>query len=252
MASNQLLQGVLLRLNRLAIRFPAVSLWLLARLSLNQFNGLPLTGLVILLVLTGMSLSEVAENIVKTETMVVVDHWFTQFIVQARTTRMNTVMYGLTWLGSIYATVGFGLAGSLVLVWHRKRYDVLILWLLVGGVSLFVQVGKRTFVRQRPSLVAYYVETGYSFPSGHSATAMTLYGLLAYWFIRKQPSRLYQWLIGLAATSLILIVGFSRIYLGVHFLSDVLGGYLLGICWLIIGIVLTEWQHKTSDHLLEE
>lgn len=62
-------------------------------------------------------------------------------------------------------------------------------------------------------------------------------------------------MIGMAAISLILIVGFSRIYLGVHFLSDVLGGYLLGICWLILGIVLTEWQrtsHPTEDNKISK
>lgn len=97
-------------------------------------------------------------------------------------------------------------------------------------------------MRERPLQVAYYPETGYSFPSGHSATAMVLYGLLAYWLIRGQH-RTKNWvMIGVVAVGLIGIVGFSRIYLGVHFLSDVLGGYLLGICWLIVGVVLTEWQ----------
>ncbi len=79
---------------------------------------------------------------------------------------------------------------------------------------------------------------------------MVLYGSLAYWLIRGQHHRGNQVMIGMAAVSLIGIVGFSRIYLGVHFLSDVLGGYLLGICWLIVGIVLTEWQrtsHRTGN-----
>ena len=71
---------------------------------------------------------------------------------------------------------------------------------------------------------------------------MTLYGLLAYWLIRRYARTRTRVAIGLIAICLILAVGFSRIYLGVHFLSDVLGGYLLGICWLIVGIVLTEWQ----------
>ena len=76
---------------------------------------------------------------------------------------------------------------------------------------------------------------------------MTLYGLLGYWFIRGTRQNRNRGLIGVAAVSLILAVGFSRIYLGVHFLSDVLGGYLLGACWLIVGIVLTEWQRTTHQ-----
>ena len=124
---------------------------------------------------------------------------------------------------------------------------MVILWILMAGVGLFVQVGKRTFIRARPTEVAYYTESGYSFPSGHSATAMTLYGLLGYWLVRGRRRIQNQWLVGICAIGLILVVGFSRIYLGVHFLSDVLGGYLVGACWLIVGIVLTEWQRTTHS-----
>ena len=177
--------------------------------------------------------------------MVQVDYWFTRTLFEARSTRISTLFYAITWFGSQQATIGFALLGSAVLGWQHKRRHVILLWLLLGGVSLFVQVGKRTFVRERPLQVAYYPETGYSFPSGHSATAMLLYGLLAYWFIRGHHRVRNRTLTGSVALLLILAVGFSRIYLGVHFLSDVLGGYLLGIGWLIVGIVLTEW-HRTS------
>jgi len=223
-------------------RFPSFSYWLANRLTTDQFNGLPLTLLVGLLIANVMLLSEVAENIVKAEPMVSVDHWFTQLLFKARTTRVSSFFYGITWFGSRYATIGLALLGSVALGWQRKWRNILILWLSVGGVSLFVQAGKRTFIRPRPALAAYYPETGYSFPSGHSATAMTLYGLLGYWFIRREQRTRNRVVTGVAATSLILAVGFSRIYLGVHFLSDVLGGYLLGICWLIVGITVTEWK----------
>ncbi len=224
----------------LANRYPSLARWLAARLTTDQFNGLPLTILVGLLIANVMMLSEVAENIINTEPMVRVDHWFTDLLFKARNTRVSSFFYGATWFGSRAATLTVAVLGSAALGWQRKWRNILILWLLVGGVSLFVQVGKRTFVRARPTEAAYYPETGYSFPSGHSATAMTLYGLLGYFFIRQQKRSRNRVLIGAVAAALILAVGFSRIYLGVHFLSDVLGGYLLGICWLIVGIFLTE------------
>ena len=235
------------QLSPLTNRYPGITHWLATRLTTDQFSGLPLTGLVVLLVVNVMILSEIAENIVNAEPMVRVDHWFTQLVFGARTSGMSQFFYGVTWFGSAYATVGAVVLGTAILLWQRKRRNVFILWLLVGGVAAFVQVGKRTFVRQRPLQVAYYPETGYSFPSGHSATAMTLYGLLGYWFVRSKHGRQNRVLIGVAAVGLILVVGFSRIYLGVHFLSDVLGGYLLGICWLIVGVVLTEWQRTTHQ-----
>ncbi len=232
-------------------RYPAVARWVSGRLSAKQFKGLPLTVLTGLLLVNGLVLSEVAENIVNTEPMVQVDAHFTTWLFQGRTSRLSRFLYAMTWFGSQYATVGLALMGSVVLLWQRKRRYVGILWLLLGGVAGLVQLGKRTFDRARPLEVAYYPETGYSFPSGHSATAMTLYGLLAYWWIRRLPTHLLQVVVGLGATGLILVVGFSRIYLGVHFLSDVLGGYLLGSSWLIVGIVLTEWQRSHSTNSLD-
>ena len=226
-------------------RFPAATRWLAARFATDSFTQLPLTGLVLVLIVSIMTLSEVAENIVNAEPMVQIDHWFTDLLFNARTSGLSQFFYGITWFGSFYATALAMAVGTVVLLWQHKRRNVFILWLLILGVSGLVQVGKRTFVRYRPAQVAYYPEKGYSFPSGHSATAMTLYGLLGYWFARSSYKNRNRLLIGLAAAGLILAVGFSRIYLGVHFLSDVLGGYLLGICWLTVGIALTEWQRTT-------
>lgn len=223
-------------------RYPIAGRWLIQRLKMSQFNGLPLTVLSFGLMLTIATLSEVAENIVNTEPMVRVDMAFTHWLFQGRSSSLSALLYAITWLGSVYVTVGVAIVGSMVLLRQHKRRHVFILWLLLAGVSLLVQVGKRQFVRPRPLSVAYYHEVGFSFPSGHSATALTLYGLLAYWWIRRSPNVRSRLWVGAGAISLILAVGFSRIYLGVHYLSDVLGGYLLGICWLIMGIVLTEWQ----------
>jgi membrane-associated phospholipid phosphatase len=233
--------------DHLTTHYPAVTRWLAARLTTENFRGLPLTVLVGLLIITVMTLSEVAENIVNSEPMVQVDAAFTNWLFQARTSSLSQFFYGVTWMGSIYATAGALVIGSIILFRQHKRRNVFILWFVVVGMAASVQLGKRTFMRARPVQVAYYPETGYSFPSGHSATAMAMYGLLGYWFIRGV--RRYRGLIGLGAVTLILSVGFSRIYLGVHFLSDVLGGYLLGICWVIAGIVLTEWQR--TNHASE-
>lgn len=245
MTTNQLSTLFTNRLGALGRRYPAFVRWLAARFSTDQFSALPLTGLLILLVATGMLFSEVAENIVNAEPMVAIDTRFTQWLFQGRTSQLSRLFYGITWFGSRYATIGFTVLGSVILLWHHQQRNTLILWLLLGGASLSVQVGKRTFDRTRPQQVAYYSETGYSFPSGHSAVAMTLYGLLAYWAIRRLQNPVGRLLVGLNAICLILAVGFSRIYLGVHFLSDVLGGYLLGIGWLSVGIILTEWQRAS-------
>ena len=229
-------------------RYPAIARWVAGRLTTTRFTGLPLTVLSVGLLISLATLSEVAENIVNAEPMVQVDRVVTQWLFQGRRSGLSQVFYGLTWLGSAYVTIGVGIVGSLVLLRLRSRRRILILWVLLAGIGLFVQLGKRQFTRPRPLKVAYYAETGFSFPSGHSATALVLYGLLGYWWMRHHPDSRGRIGVGISVVSLILAVGFSRIYLGVHYLSDVLGGYLLGICWLIIGIVLTEWQRPHPRH----
>ncbi|WP_162428495.1 phosphatase PAP2 family protein [Pontibacter pudoricolor] len=99
----------------------------------------------------------------------------------------------------------------------------------------------KTFIsRARPADVAYYQVEHYSFPSGHATTAMALFGLLAYFIYRHNRDKPYRKFIVWAAAILILLVGFSRIYLGVHFLSDVLAGFILGFLWALVGISLSE------------
>jgi len=206
-----------------------------------------MTVLCIGMAITIATLSEIAENIVKSEPMVQVDMAFTDWLFQGRVSALSTLFYGLTALGSQYVTIGLGVLVSAWFINQKRWRNLVILWLLMAGVGLFVQLGKREFNRPRPPEIAYYSVSGFSFPSGHSATAMTLYGLLGYWWMRRlRKTRSRVW-VGIGAATLVLLVGFSRIYLGVHYLSDVLGGYLLGICWLIIGITLTEWQRSKPD-----
>ncbi|MGK0551115.1 phosphatase PAP2 family protein [Enterococcus faecalis] len=93
---------------------------------------------------------------------------------------------------------------------------------------------KPFFMRQRPDLLHLVNETSYSFPSGHSLGSTLFYGtliLLMPIFVKRQPLRLIlQILLGIV----ILLVGISRIYLGVHFPSDVTGGFCLGLAWLLL------------------
>ncbi|WP_338868348.1 phosphatase PAP2 family protein [Spirosoma sp. SC4-14] len=244
MTTRQLRQYLYRHGGSRASDYPKLVEWVARRLSTDHFQGLPLTVLMGLLVGNVLVLSEIAENLVKSEPMVKIDALFTQGLVRNRTPLISHILYALTWLGSFYMTIGLTLAGSFFLYRQQKKRNIIILWVMLAGVGTTVQLGKRTFSRARPQQVAYYPETGYSFPSGHSATAMTLYGLLGYWLVRGRHRLHHPVRIGVLAAILILAVGFSRIYLGVHFLSDVLGGYLLGACWLLVGIVLSEWQRQ--------
>jgi len=103
--------------------------------------------------------------------------------------------------------------------------------LLVAGFGgMFLDDGlKQIFHRMRPEPMFY--QLGYSFPSGHSFSSVAIYGLLAYWIGQEVGSR-WRILVWAVAVALILLVGFSRVYLAQHYPTDVIGGYLAGSCWL--------------------
>ena len=115
----------------------------------------------------------------------------------------------------------------------RKRQVAGIFALGVGGALLLNDSFKLWFHRARPS-VPWSIgdEHTYSYPSGHSLFACVLYGLIAYMVIGRRGHPLRRMLVLAIAAALVLGIGLSRIYLGMHWPTDVLAGYLTGVCWL--------------------
>ena len=129
----------------------------------------------------------------------------------------------------------------LIILWlffKNKKAFIIPFALTVAGAELATFLLKLGFHRGRP-LGSIFMETDFSFPSGHATIAVTFYGYLAYLII-KLIKRKYNWLIITLASLIIFFIGFSRLYLGVHYLSDVLAGYLVGSLFLILGISLTK------------
>ncbi|ETZ98189.1 PAP2 superfamily protein [Mycobacterium kansasii 824] len=116
-----------------------------------------------------------------------------------------------------------------------------------GGIALVVLVAKALVVRDRPALpFATIAEGGYSFPSGHAAgtAAVTLLSgwLVARWLIMSWTGRVIVWTLAMGWSAL---VGFSRIYLGVHYISDVLAGWLVGMVWGGVVVLVGTWWDST-------
>lgn len=113
------------------------------------------------------------------------------------------------------------------------------------GISIFVnlviitglnQLLKRILQRARPTEYRIIQETGYSFPSGHSMISMAFYGYLIYLIYKNVKNKYIKWISISLLSILICLIGISRIYLGVHYTSDVLGGFLISISYLVIYI----------------
>lgn len=209
---------------------------------LNQwklFLPLLLAALVVaIVVLLGMA--ELHEEIVEPSSMQMDQHM--QALVHAEASGWLTgLMFALTWIGSPLAMFSAVPLVTAWMWWKRMREDaVLLLVAMVGGGALDAAL-KLHFRRVRPEVPwAFVHEHSFSFPSGHSVLAVTLYAMLVYLAMRRLRAAAVKTVVVLVALLLVLGIGFSRIYLGAHFPSDVLGGYFVGAVW-VAGVIAADW-----------
>ncbi len=124
---------------------------------------------------------------------------------------------------------------TLFIVIKNKKIGISILS-NVAIVTVLNQLIKRILQRPRPTEYRIIEETGYSFPSGHSMVSMAFYGYFIYLIYKYVKNKYVKWISIILLSLLICLIGISRIYLGVHYTSDVLGGFLIAISYLIIYI----------------
>ena len=144
---------------------------------------------------------------------------------------ITSVLKVITELGGVAFTV---LAGVLIFMFCKK-----IRWFVtfdLVGVTVINQAIKHIVRRPRPNVLRLVEESGYSFPSGHSMVSMAFYGIVIYLVYKNVSNKYLKWLLITLLSLLILSIGFSRIYVGVHYFTDVAGGFLLGLAYLIIYI----------------
>ncbi|MFM2089473.1 MAG: hypothetical protein RLZZ237_4342 [Pseudomonadota bacterium] len=213
--------------------------FLAARLSPEGALGLHLTVGLALMLLAMAVFQEIAEAVMGAGQITVIDlqvaQWFNQ--------------HALPWLTSfllVYTDL-HGVLGALIWTsllaayFYRQRasYWLFTLLIAVPGVMILNVLLKSVFGRMRPSFEQPLLQTvleSYSFPSGHTATSTALYGVLgAYWICRTAPGAwAKRTAIALLAFLMAALVGFSRIYLGAHYLSDVLAALAESAGWLAI------------------
>jgi undecaprenyl-diphosphatase len=144
-----------------------------------------------------------------------------------------------------FGTVSLSIITLLIAVYllykHYRNYAVLLVSTMLGELVL-VEIVKRSIHSPRP-LNGIMQETGFSFPSGHTTAAVVFAGLITYLVWQNFKSRNVKLLSGILLVLISLLVGFSRIYLNVHWFSDVLGAYSLGIFWVTFCISAFELRN---------
>ena len=127
---------------------------------------------------------------------------------------------------------------ALLVILLKRNDEIIISANLLSTLSIN-QILKRIFRRPRPDHVRLIKQGGFSYPSGHAMMSLCLYGILIYICVTKIKNKKLKILLVTLLTIIILLIGISRIYLGVHYPSDIIGGYLLTIPILITSTTLT-------------
>ena len=122
-----------------------------------------------------------------------------------------------------------------LLIKPHRWYSITVPVVSLGGVSLMF-ILKMLFGRPRPMDPLLRTVSGLSFPSGHSLLSFAFYGLLIYLVYHNISNKVVKWILICLLSLLILMIGFSRIYLRVHYASDVLAGFAMGLIWLVVSI----------------
>ena len=154
------------------------------------------------------------------------------FFTHNRVEGLIFIMLIITYSGSYIVVSGLTFLSALSFYIHKHTARILPLLVAVGGSSITTFILKNILNRERP-LGAVYPETDPSFPSGHATVAMALYGFLLYTIWKHDKHYLKNPLIVFLAI-LIVLIGISRLYLGVHYFTDILAGYLVGFVWILI------------------
>ena len=150
---------------------------------------------------------------------------------------VTPIAKAITQLGGAIFLIGLSI--TLAIIIKNKKIGILI-WVNIAISTLLNQILKFIIQRPRPTEFRIIDESGYSFPSGHSMVSAAFYGFLIYLIYKNVKNKYLKWGLITILSLLIFLIGISRIYLGVHYTSDVLAGFLIAISYLIIFITVAD------------
>jgi undecaprenyl-diphosphatase len=173
------------------------------------------------------------------------DEFLIRALADLRFPLMNRIMVDITSLGSATVIAILTAVAAVLLIYMRHNpRGAIQLAVAAGGADLWVELIKRTLGRARPIGIEHLVEvTGFSYPSGHAAAATGLYFTLAI-ILGRTLERRARIAIYITFGTVIALVALSRVYLGVHYPSDVVSGILLGMLWSAATLKLLDHRQR--------
>lgn len=166
--------------------------------------------------------------------------------------RNNEIMEFFTFLGThvFLIPANLLLIGYFLFIQKHKWYSIKVPAIAISSLGLMFAL-KSLFHRERPDIPLLQEARGLSFPSGHALFSVTFYGLLIYIIFKSVRNKELKWFLIVLLLLLILTIGFSRIYLRVHYASDVIAGYCVGFLWLVFAVWLLNRMERYSSQKLD-
>lgn len=183
----------------------------------------------------------IADEVPEKGMMVRVDLAVTNWLQTHGTEKGESIFSAISLLGGP-VLAALLVVTTVVLLVRRDWRHLAVLAVTCGGGALLNVVLKFVFHRARPPFASEFNATSWSFPSGHAMDSLIAYGLLAYWVASRFPRGRTAAIVALAA--LVALIGYARIYLGVHYLSDVVAGYTAGFIWLTACVTGYEFAER--------
>ncbi len=213
--------------------------WGRRRLDPGSPRGLRLTCTVSVAALAALAFGGLAWDVAGHHGLALLDPHVTAWVVARRTGWLTSVMRVVTWLASIVVIAGVAVVVGLFFVLRRHQWwpPVLLAAAIAAAAGLYTLI-KALVGRPRPPPAIWIGHfSGAAFPSGHSAQSVACYATLAVILGAGRSARAKA-VLWIAAALVILVVGASRIYLGAHWLTDVLGGYALGVALVAVVVIV--------------
>jgi membrane-associated phospholipid phosphatase len=209
--------------------------------------GLPLLGALLALALSLWAFGAIVdEQILEGETRT--DERLAVWLHGRATEPLTDVFRAITRLGNFITLFAVTLVAVVIFWRRRERIDAAFVALAALGAQVLSTGMKLGFRRDRPFFPdPLATESTFSFPSGHALVSLAVYGSIALVLARRLSSHIERALLLGATALLVIAIGLSRLYLGVHFLSDVLAGYAAGAAWLAFLYVVLEVRARYAS-----
>lgn len=194
----------------------------------------------ILLASAGTLFALIAENVVNAGALTIVDQEIAQWLHAHSTTMLTQCLLIITHLHDPWVLSPVAGIITLYYIWKKRWYAALSVFLVVQGAMLLNLLAKHAFQRARPTFDDPLITLAtYSFPSGHVVASTVFYGTLVALLIFQKPALHRAIYILPIAFAMVILVAFSRMYLGAHYLSDVLAAFLEAMIWMVLCLTST-------------